>query len=208
VLSFDGTMLGISSGSADAGNQSVVYSVPATGGTPTRITKNAPSYFHSWSTDAKTLFFTGLRDGELDVYKISADGGDEVRLTNARAWTTDQSRRRTAVDLLQLLSDRADADLEDAPGRDRTADHRRRVQQLVSAYAPDGKSMIIVSFLSDVDQRTIRSTGGSTSARWISRARARGAGVNLRRAGAMNVRRGRPTASRSRSSATALPAPH
>ena len=68
VLSFDGTMLGISSSSAEDGNRSVVYALPATGGTTTRITKNSPSYFHSWSTDAKTLFFTGLRDGELDVY--------------------------------------------------------------------------------------------------------------------------------------------
>ena len=76
VLSFDGAMLGISHRPSESEN-SVVYTVPTTGGTPTRITKNAPSYFHGWSPDAKWLVFTGGRNGELDVYKIPAEGGDE-----------------------------------------------------------------------------------------------------------------------------------
>src|ERR687898_188418 len=46
VLSFDGAMLGISSHSAEDGNRSVIYTLPATGGTPPRATRNSPSYFH------------------------------------------------------------------------------------------------------------------------------------------------------------------
>ena len=52
VLSFDGTMLGISDQSAPDG-QSAVYTLPARGGTPRRITPLAPSYFHGWSPDGK-----------------------------------------------------------------------------------------------------------------------------------------------------------
>ena len=97
MLSFDGTMMGISHHSADDNGRSVVYTLPSTGGTPKRITAKSPSYFHSWSPDNKWLIYTGQRDDELDIYKISADGGEEIRLTTAdrrRRWV--RSTRRTA----------------------------------------------------------------------------------------------------------------
>lgn len=79
VLSFDGTMLGISDQSA---GQSAVYTVPAGGGTPKRITPLTPSYLHGWSPDGRTLVYTGGRDKEFDIYSIAADGsGAERRLT-------------------------------------------------------------------------------------------------------------------------------
>jgi Tol biopolymer transport system component len=81
VLSFDGRMLGISHHSGDDSNRSVVYTLPAAGGTPRRITANSPSYLHGWSPDGQHLIYTGGRDGEFDIYRISAQGGDEVRLT-------------------------------------------------------------------------------------------------------------------------------
>jgi TolB protein len=84
VLSFDGKMLGISHHAADANGQSIIYTLPVTGGTPRRVTPKGPSYLHGWSPDGRWLTYTGQRDGELDVYKISVDGGDEVRLTSAR----------------------------------------------------------------------------------------------------------------------------
>jgi len=48
VLSFDGAMLGISDQSAPSG-QSAIYTLPAGGGTPQRITPLTPSYLHGWS---------------------------------------------------------------------------------------------------------------------------------------------------------------
>jgi TolB protein len=81
VLSFDGTMLGISDQSAPDG-QSAVCTLPAGGGAPRRITPLAPSYFHGWSPDGKQLVYTGGRSGEYDIYVIPADGtGSETRLT-------------------------------------------------------------------------------------------------------------------------------
>lgn len=83
VLSFDGRMLGISNHSAADSGASIVYTLPATGGTPRRITAHGPSYLHGWSPDARWLVYTGQRRGEFDVYKIAAAGGDEIRLTSA-----------------------------------------------------------------------------------------------------------------------------
>jgi Tol biopolymer transport system component len=81
VLSFDGTMLGISDQSLQ-GVGSTIYTVPVTGGTPTRITTLAPSYLHGWSPDAKWLVYTGGRSGEFDIYRIPSDGsGPEENLT-------------------------------------------------------------------------------------------------------------------------------
>ncbi|HMJ17779.1 MAG TPA: hypothetical protein VK478_05250, partial [Gemmatimonadaceae bacterium] len=83
VLSFDGRMLGISHHTAEDSGASIIYTLPATGGTPKRITSKGPSYFHGWSPDARWLVYTGIRGAELDVYKIPAMGGDEIRLTTA-----------------------------------------------------------------------------------------------------------------------------
>jgi TolB protein len=83
VLSFDGTMLGISDQSAEG--KSIVYTLPAGGGTPKRITPLGPSYLHGWSPDGKFLVFTGGRNDEYDIYKIASDGsGAEIKLTDVK----------------------------------------------------------------------------------------------------------------------------
>ncbi|HYL99090.1 MAG TPA: biopolymer transporter TolR, partial [Blastocatellia bacterium] len=84
VLSFDGKMLGISNGAKDDGGRSNVYTVSSRGGEPKRITVRGPSYLHSWSPDGKYLIFTGERDGDFDIYRIPARGGEEHRLTTAK----------------------------------------------------------------------------------------------------------------------------
>lgn len=81
VLSFDGKMLGLSCGVADAHGQSAIFVVPSKGGSPRRITPNTPSYLHGWSPDGKTLVYCGERNGNFDVYSIPAAGGPEKRLT-------------------------------------------------------------------------------------------------------------------------------
>ncbi|HKJ85983.1 MAG TPA: biopolymer transporter TolR [Spirochaetia bacterium] len=82
VLSFDGTMLAMSSHSEPDGG-SVVYTVPVEGGRPQRVTPAAPSYLHGWSPDGKSVVYTGRRNGQFDIYRIATDGGDEEQLTSA-----------------------------------------------------------------------------------------------------------------------------
>src|SRR5712691_1574831 len=71
VLSFDGRMLGISNHVAEDSVASIVFTLPANGGTPTRVTAQGPSDLHGWSPDGRWLVYTGLRNGVLDVYRIS-----------------------------------------------------------------------------------------------------------------------------------------
>jgi Tol biopolymer transport system component len=82
-ISPDATQLAISDNSQEE-HRSVVYIVPIGGGTPRRITQKSPSYWHGWSPDGKTLAFVGERNGEFDIYAISATGGEEKRLTTAK----------------------------------------------------------------------------------------------------------------------------
>ncbi|MBA3440895.1 MAG: TolB family protein [Pyrinomonadaceae bacterium] len=80
-LSPDGTQLVISDQSQE--RKSLIYVLPAGGGTPRRVTRLGPSYWHGWSPDGKTLAYCGERGGEFDIYTIPADGGEERRLTTA-----------------------------------------------------------------------------------------------------------------------------
>ena len=90
-ISPDATQLAISDNSQETkaadgtvDHDSLVYVVPISGGTPRRITQNAPSYWHGWSPDGKTLAFVGQRNGDFDIYTIPVAGGGETRLTTAK----------------------------------------------------------------------------------------------------------------------------
>jgi Tol biopolymer transport system component len=81
VISFDGSMLAISSHTGEQ-HHSMVYTVPLQGGKPKQITPTGPSYLHGWSPDGKFLVYTGQRDGEYNIYRTPVEGGDEIQLTN------------------------------------------------------------------------------------------------------------------------------
>lgn len=80
-ISPDGTMLAISD-STENGN-SLVYTLPVSGGTPKKITPSGPSYWHGWSPDGSSLAFVGQRGDNFDIYSIPVNGGEEKRLTTA-----------------------------------------------------------------------------------------------------------------------------
>lgn len=79
-ISPDGTMIVVSDHSLPP-HESVIYTFPISGGTPTRITEHYPSYWHGWSPDGKTLAYCARRDGKFGVFTIPASGGEETRLT-------------------------------------------------------------------------------------------------------------------------------
>ncbi len=80
-VTFDGKTLIISDQSTED-RQSRIYTLPVTGGTPTLITPNAPSYWHGVSPDGQTLAYCAQRNGQFDIYTIPITGGDETQLTN------------------------------------------------------------------------------------------------------------------------------
>ena len=81
-ISPDGTQLVISDQS-QTDRKSRIYTVPIGGGTPKAVVETAPSYWHGWSPDGKTLAYCADRNGEYDVYTVSVNGGAETRLTTA-----------------------------------------------------------------------------------------------------------------------------
>ncbi len=82
VLSFDGSMLAISSHSP-TDRLSRVFTVPLKGGQPKLITPLGPSYLHGWSPDGRFLVYTAMRNGQYDIYRIPAEGGEEIQLTDS-----------------------------------------------------------------------------------------------------------------------------
>jgi Tol biopolymer transport system component len=82
-ISPDGTMLVISD-QTQGDRKSRIYTLPIAGGEPKRLTEKAPSYWHGWSPDGKTIAFCGERENEFDIYTVPAGGGAEIRLTTAK----------------------------------------------------------------------------------------------------------------------------
>jgi len=88
ILSPDETRIAVSH--SESGWMSQIYILPITGGEPRLITPNAPSYLHGWSPDGKELAYCAFRDHgkgmEVDVFAISANGGEEWQLTKDSAF--------------------------------------------------------------------------------------------------------------------------
>jgi TolB protein len=152
VLSFDGKMLAISHHVAEEQNQSNVFIVPTKGGTPKRITTRGPSYLHSWSPDDKFLIYTGGRDGEFDIYKISVDGGDETNLTKSAGlddgpeYTPDGKYiyfNSTRSGLMQIWRMKPD-------GSEQSQISKDGFNNWFPHISPDGKWIVFLSFLGDI----------------------------------------------------------
>jgi Tol biopolymer transport system component len=152
VLSFDGRMIGISNHSKEDNNQSVIYTVPLRGGRPRRVTAKSPSYLHGWSPDGRFLVFTGQRDGEFDIYRISVNGGEETRLTDTKGlddgpeYTPDgryiyfNSARTGRMQIWRMRAD--------GSGQEQLTDDE--FNNWFPHVSPDGKRIVFLSFGQDV----------------------------------------------------------
>jgi len=148
VISFDGKMLGLSNQEKDLGG-SVIYTVSVEGGAPKQVTPRGPSYLHGWSPDGKELLFCGERDGEFDVYKVSASGGKEIRLTQAKGlddgpeYTPDGKYiyfNSVRSGLMQIWRMKAD-------GSDQEQITKDSLNNWFAHISPDGKWFVYITFL-------------------------------------------------------------
>jgi TolB protein len=82
AISPNGKMIAFSA-SAAPHKGSQVFLANADGTNVRLMTQDSPSYFHGWSPDSKTLSFVAQRNGsgQYDIYRESAAGGAEERLT-------------------------------------------------------------------------------------------------------------------------------
>jgi TolB protein len=146
-ISPDGTELAISDNS-QGDHESRVYIVPFAGGTPRRITERAPSYWHGWSPDGKTLAFVGERNGDFDIYAIPTAGGKEARLTTAPGlddgpeYSPDgkyiyfNSERTGHMQIWRMNAD----------GSDQTQITHDIYNDWFPHLSPDGKQMVILTY--------------------------------------------------------------
>ncbi len=81
VLSPDHTQIAVSH-HAKEDYQSRVYRMALGSGKPQLITPLAPSYLHGWSVSGD-MAYCAERNGKYDIYRISENGGEEERLTDA-----------------------------------------------------------------------------------------------------------------------------
>ncbi len=150
-ISPDGKTLVISDQTKER-RQSLIYTLPITGGTPKRITDNGPSYWHGWSPDGKTLAFCGERQGEFDIYTIPAKGGTETRLTTAKGlddgpeYTPDGSQiyfNSDRTGTMQIWRMKAD-------GKEQEQVTNDTFNNWFPHISPNGRSMVFLSYESDV----------------------------------------------------------
>jgi Tol biopolymer transport system component len=150
VLSFDGKMLGLSSGVQALGG-SIIYTVPVEGGVPKQITPRGPSYLHGWSPDRRKLIFTGQRDNEYDIYEVPSDGGAEVKLTTAQG-LDDGSEYSPDGKHIYFNSNRTGDMLiyrMNADGSDQQALTDGAFHDWFPHVSPDGKWILFLSFLKE-----------------------------------------------------------
>jgi Tol biopolymer transport system component len=155
VLSFDGTMLGISDQSPGHGGQSAVFTLPSGGGTPTQITKLSPSYLHGWSPDGKILVYAGVRKGKFDIYSISTSGGTETRMTDAEGvndgpeFTPDGKQiyfNSTRSGKMQIWRMAANGETQEQVTNDGENNWFPHI-------SPDGKWIVFISFPADINAK-------------------------------------------------------
>jgi TolB protein len=83
AISPDGKKLGFSA-TPQGQKGSQVFLSDSDGNNVKRMTSEAPSYFHGWSPDSKTMAFVAQRNGsgQYDIYGLPAAGGAEKQLTS------------------------------------------------------------------------------------------------------------------------------
>ncbi len=145
-------MLAISNHAVEDSGASIVYTVPATGGTPKRITAKGPSYLHGWSPDGRWLVYVGERNDEFDIYKISVNGGEETRLTTTKGlddgpeytpdgqWIYFNSVRSGSMQIWRMHPDGSGPEQITNDGFHNWFPH----------ISPDGKWIVFISFGPDV----------------------------------------------------------
>lgn len=168
-LSPDGTQLAISDQTKDG--LSRIYLLPATGGTPREITPLAPSYWHGWSPDGKTLAYCAKREGRFGIFTIPVEGGTEQRLTSAEGlddgpdyspdgeWIYFNSDRTGRMQIWRMRPDGGSLEQVTNDGFNNWFAHP----------SPDGKWIALLSYApevkghpadKDVSLRVMPSTGG------------------------------------------------
>ena len=129
-----------------------LYLSTADGQNRRQLTPEGPSYFHGWSPDGKWMVFTGQRNANFDLYRVS-ESGEQLRLTAHPAyddgpdyspdgkWIYFNSERTGSGDIWRIPAGGAGAD--DVGAQQVTADE---MEDWFPHPSPDGKWLLFLSF--------------------------------------------------------------
>lgn len=156
VLSFDGSLMGISHHNPNDNNNSTLYYLPSQGdSTPVVVTKPGvgASYLHGWSPDNKKMLFTGDRKGQYDIYSINLDTGKEKQLTNQK--TLDDGSEYSPDGKHILFNSVRTGKMKlwrmDPSGKSQTQLTFDEYNDWFPHVSPDQKWIVFISFPKDID---------------------------------------------------------
>ncbi|HXB93843.1 MAG TPA: DUF5050 domain-containing protein [Puia sp.] len=156
MISFDGKMLGISSGKPDGPSGSFIYVLPLAGGEPRLITQNSPSYLHGWAPDGKQLVIVAKRDGSpnYNLYRVSLKDNTETLLTAGNNTHVDGPEyspdgkyiyyNANPMGTMQIWRMRPDGSEKEQVTFD-------EYHNWFPHVSPDGKWIVFISFPPDID---------------------------------------------------------
>lgn len=160
----DGKLIAFSSSGQAKGSQ--VFTVPVTGGKPTMIVPETPSYFHAFSPDGKYLSFVAQRSGNFDLFRVPTQGGEQERLTSSPGyddgpdyspdgkWIYFNSNRSGKWAVWRMPADGAGAN--DSKAEQVTFDE---VEDWFPHCSPDGKWIVFVAFPKGTETHNDRMPG-------------------------------------------------
>ncbi len=136
-------------GSTEDRKDNNLWVIPATGGSPRRLTEHPRAGSPDWSPDGKWIAFNSSRTGVRDLYLSAVDGSAEIQLTDTPSyevwpsWSPDGRRisftwhitlnELWAIDLEEGEAATIGGDLDIAPGKG-------------ASWSPDGGEVAVARF--------------------------------------------------------------
>lgn len=121
-----------------------IYTVNQDG---TVLRNHASGSAPSWSPDGSTIVFDSFRDGNYEIYKMNADGSNQVRLTNNPA--SDTSPHYSPDGSTIVFSSQRDGNPEiykmNADGSNQVRLTNDPANQGSPVFSPDGKKILYIS---------------------------------------------------------------
>ena len=116
------------------------------------MTELAPSYWHGWSPDGRTLAYCAERKGEFDIYTMPVGGGAETRLTDAQGLDDgpDYSPDGKTIYFNSDRTGRMQVWRMKTDGSEQAAVTTDEWNNWFPHPSPDGKSLVFLSYEPDV----------------------------------------------------------